>query len=248
MAEIIIALDYPESGPALDLVDRVGADADFYKVGLELYTRSGPEIVQALASRGKRVFLDLKLHDIPNTVAGGVRSAAEHGVDLLTVHAAGGPSMLARAAEAAREAAESGGHRVRIVAVTVLTSLPAFEVEEIWGRTVDSVRDEVLRLASMAGEAGIDGVVSSALEAEALRHVLGPDALLVTPGIRPAGAETHDQARVATPALAVAAGASHLVVGRSITQAADPRSAYRAIAEEAAAAAAGGHTPGALDG
>jgi len=234
VAEMIVALDYPGLDDALDLVDRVGEQADFYKVGLELYTRVGPPVLQALAARRKRVFLDLKLHDIPNTVAGAVRSAAEHRVELLTIHAAGGPSMLEAAAEAA--AGAEAGHRVRLLAVTVLTSLPAHEVEAIWGHEVDSIRDEVLRLADMAQEAGVDGVVASAQEAEVLRRRLGPDALIVTPGIRPAGTDAHDQARVTTPAEAVRAGASHLVLGRAVTQARDPAAAFGAIVAEARSA------------
>lgn len=232
MAEIIVALDYPDLSGALDLVDRVGEDGDFYKVGLELYTRVGPRILDALAERGKRIFLDLKFHDIPNTVAQAVRSAAEHQVELLTLHTMGGSAMMEAAAESAAAVAEEGGHRVRLLGVTVLTSLPAHGLEEIWAREVDSVRVEVLRLARLAGAAGLDGVVASALEAETLRRRLGADPLIVTPGIRPAGADAHDQSRVATPTVAVEAGASHLVVGRAITQAEDPAAAHAAIAAE----------------
>jgi len=233
VAEMIVALDYPDLESALNLVDRVGDRADFYKVGLELYTRVGPPVLEALAARRKRVFLDLKLHDIPHTVAGAVRAAAGHRVELLTVHATGGPAMLEAAVDAAVRAEVEVGHRVRLLAVTVLTSLPPHEVEAIWGREVDSVRDEVLRLAEMSQAAGVDGVVASAHEAEVLRRRLGAQAPIVTPGIRPAGADAHDQARVATPAQAVQAGASHLVLGRAVTQAPDPASAFASIVAEA---------------
>lgn len=233
MAEIIVALDYPDLGSALSLVDRLGTDADFYKVGLELYTRSGVAALEELSDRGKRIFLDLKLLDIPNTVAGAVRAAGRHGVDLLTVHATGGPSMLEAAVAAAAEVApRPGGRRLRLLGVTVLTSLPATELEATWGREILSVRDEVLRLAEASRQAGLDGVVASAEEAEPLRRKLGPDALIVTPGIRPAGTDAHDQQRVATPAAAVRAGSNYLVVGRAITGSANPGQAYRSIRAE----------------
>jgi len=229
MAELIVALDGMSAEEALALVDRVGEACGFYKVGLELYTRGGPDVVRALGERDRRVFLDLKLYDIPNTVAGAVRSAAGLDVELLTVHVAGGPRML----EAAREAAKE---RVKLVAVTLLTSLGASEVEVVWGREIDSVRDEVARLAELAREAGMDGLVASALEASWLRRSVPSDLLLVTPGIRPAGADREDQRRVATPAEAVAAGADYLVVGRPVTRAPDPRAAVLSLSEEIAAA------------
>ncbi|MCG6987085.1 MAG: orotidine-5'-phosphate decarboxylase [Gemmatimonadetes bacterium] len=229
MAELIVALDGMSAEEALALVDRVGDACGFYKVGLELYTRGGPDVVRALGERDRRVFLDLKLYDIPNTVAGAVRSAAGLDVELLTVHVAGGPRML----EAAREAAKE---RVKLVAVTLLTSLGASEVEVVWGREIDSVRDEVARLAELARNAGMDGLVASALEASWLRRSVPSDLLLVTPGIRPAGADRGDQRRVATPAEAVAAGADYLVVGRPVTRAPDPRAAVLSLSEEIAAA------------
>ncbi|MDP2958899.1 MAG: orotidine-5'-phosphate decarboxylase [Longimicrobiales bacterium] len=230
MAEIIIPLDYASAREALALVDRLGPLAAFYKVGLELFTRSGPEVLSELRRRGKRVFLDLKLHDIPNTVARAVAAAAVLDVELLTVHTAGGASMM----EAARDA--SGG-RVKLLGVTVLTSLTAAELELVWGREIVSIRDEVGRLAVLAHESGMDGVVASALEASWIRKTLEPPFLIVTPGIRPAGAALGDQKRVATPADAVAAGADYLVVGRPLTQADDPVAALASLLAEVAAAA-----------
>lgn len=224
MSELVVALDYPGQREALELVDDLEGTVDFFKVGLQLYTREGPGVVRALKGRGHRVFLDLKLLDIPNTVARAVASAATLGVDLLTVHAQGGPTML-------REAADAAGEELDVVAVTVLTSLAGHELGEIWGRPIAAVEDEVIRLARMAQEAGISGVVASALEAGILRSALGDDFLVVTPGIRLPGGATHDQARVTTPDAAVSAGASHLVVGRAITAAADPAAAARRVRE-----------------
>lgn len=222
MSDLIIALDLPSRAKALELVDRLGADADFYKVGLELYTREGPEMVIDLHDRGKRVFLDLKLMDIPNTVAGAVAAAADLGVELLTLHAHGGPRMM-------EAALGQAGVDTRLLAVTLLTSLSPDEIEVVWGRPVDSVRREVLRLARLSRDVGIHGVVSSPLEAGELRTALGSEALIVTPGIRLAGADHHDQNRVATPEAAVEAGASHLVVGRAVTRAPEPREALEAV-------------------
>ena len=222
MAQLIIALDAPDRDRALALVDRLGSGAEYYKVGLELFSQWGPEAVTTLRGRGKRIFLDLKLHDIPNTVAGAVRSAAALGVDLLTVHAAGGPRMMEAAVKAGREAGPDGP---RLLAVTLLTSMDTREVEEVWGRQVDATGDEVVRLARLAREAGVDGVVASPLEARALREALGTDAILVTPGIRLAGGRSHDQRRVSTPEAAIRAGADHLVVGRAVTADPDPEAA-----------------------
>ena len=225
MSQLIIALDFPSQREALALVDALEDEAGFYKVGLELYTREGPGIVRALKGRGKQVFLDLKLFDIPNTVRQAVAAVGELGADLVTVHASGGSAMI-------RAAVEAAGTGPRVVAVTLLTSLTATEIESAWGRTLHSVRDEVLRLAALSREAGAHGVVSSAMEARDLRRALGPEALIVTPGIRLAGGDRHDQARVATPADAVGAGASHLVVGRAVTQAAEPLEAVRRVRAE----------------
>lgn len=230
MNRVIVPLDVESSDEALTWVDRLGDQGEFYKVGLELYTRAGPEVVRELIDRGKRVFLDLKLHDIPNTVAGAVRAASDLGVDLLTVHASGGPTMLKAAARA-----RSGG--LRLLAVTVLTSLSPDEMSTVWGREIRSVREEVGRLAVLAQEAGMDGIVASALEASWVRSQVGDDFVIVTPGIRPAGADRGDQSRVATPTDAIRAGADYLVVGRPITQAADPAAALAAVIEEVEQAA-----------
>lgn len=230
MNRVIVPLDVESSDEALTWVDRLGDQGEFYKVGLELYTRAGPEVVRELIDRGKRVFLDLKLHDIPNTVAGAVRAASDLGVDLLTVHASGGPTMLKAAARA-----RSGG--LRLLAVTVLTSLSPDEMSTVWGREIRSVREEVGRLAVLAQEAGMDGIVASALEASWVRSQVGDDFMIVTPGIRSAGADRGDQSRVATPTDAIRAGADYLVVGRPITQAADPAAALAAVIEEVEQAA-----------
>jgi orotidine-5'-phosphate decarboxylase len=216
MKSLIIALDLPDRERALDLVDRLGEDAAFYKVGSQLFTREGPALVRELKAREKRVFLDLKFHDIPNTVARAGESAAELGVDLLTLHAAGGSAML----EAARAAAGDDGPA--LVGVTLLTSFTAADVEAVWGKEIRSMRDEVARLAAVAADAGIDGVVASALEVEAVKRKHGLAFLVVTPGIRPEGELVGDQVRTATPADAVRAGADFLVVGRPIYAAADP--------------------------
>lgn len=225
MGRVIIPLDVPTQDEALALVERLGDRADFYKVGLELYTTAGPDVVRALVDRGKRVFLDLKLHDIPNTVARATAAAAGLGVDLLTVHGAGGSSML----EAAVRAREGD---LKLLAVTILTSLSPDEMRAVWGREIRSVREEVGRLTQLARNAGIDGVVASALEAGWVRTHVGPDFLIVTPGIRPAGSSRDDQNRVATPAEAVAAGSDYLVIGRPITRAEDPRAALEAVLGE----------------
>ncbi len=231
MAHVIIALDYPHPAPALELVDRLGEEADFYKVGLELFTSAGASVVEALRGRGKRVFLDLKFHDIPATVAGAVRSASRLGVELLTIHASGGAAMVEAAVGAAEEAALSGeaASPARILAVTLLTSLSRSEVEAVLGRVPVDPAAEVLRLAAGALEAGAHGVVASPLEAGPLRSHLGPEALIVTPGIRLAGGESHDQARVATPEEAARAGADYLVIGRAVTGARRPAEALAGI-------------------
>ena len=226
MAEIIVALDFASADDAMSMVDLLGAEADFYKVGLELYTRAGPEIVRSLTQMGKRVFLDLKLHDIPNTIVGGVRAAADLGVELLTVHCSGGFAML----EAAGEAAAGG---LEIMGVTLLTSLATEDIEAVWGRSGVDMGDEVLRLGALAREAGLSGVVAAGSEVARLKSELGPDFKVVTPGIRPAGSDVADQARAVTPAAAVASGSDYLVVGRPVTQAKDPAAALRSIREEA---------------
>ena len=225
MSGVIIPLDVASAEEAFALVDRLGPRADFYKVGLELYTRGGPDVVRELVDRGKRVFLDLKLHDIPNTVARATSAASELGAELLTLHAGGGPVMM----EAALEARDGD---LSLLGVTVLTSMSPDEVSTVWGREIRSIREEVARLALLAREAGLDGVVASALETTWLRSHVGRDFLVVTPGIRPAGASRDDQNRVATPADAVRAGSDYLVIGRPITRADDPAAALAAVLEQ----------------
>jgi len=232
MSRVIVPLDVPTAEEALELVDRLGPRGDFYKVGFQLYTSAGPQVVRELVDRGKRVFLDIKLHDIPNTVAHAVEAAAGLGVDLLTVHASGGPTMLEAAA-----AARSG--ELRLLAVTVLTSLSPDEMGTVWGRDIRSVREEVGRLALMSQASGMDGVVASALEASWIRSQVGESFLIVTPGIRPAGSERGDQNRIATPGDAVRAGADYLVIGRPITAAPDPGAALDAILDEIDSAQSG---------
>ncbi|HEX6694189.1 MAG TPA: orotidine-5'-phosphate decarboxylase [Longimicrobiales bacterium] len=232
MTQIIVALDVPSAESALSLVDRLGDRVDFYKIGSPLFTRTGPSVVQALKDRGKRVFLDLKYHDIPSTVANAVRSAAALDVDLLTVHASGGAAMLRAAVDAA------GASGPRLLGVTILTSFSADDVENVWDKKILSVRDEVVRLASHAAEAGLHGIVASPLEAETLKRRHGADFLVVTPGIRPAGSGVADQTRTATPADAARAGADYLVIGRPILEAADPAAVVDAVNEDVAAASA----------
>ncbi len=235
MAKVIIALDVATLDEALGLVDTLGEGTDFYKVGLELFTRAGPPVVQALTGRGKRVFLDLKLHDIPNTVARAVSRARDLEADFLTLHTTGGRRMMEAAAEAA-------GDDLTLLGVTVLTSMAESDLEDAWGRAVDSLEDEVVRLARLSHESGVGGVVASVREVAPIKEAIGTDLVVVTPGIRLAGDDAHDQARVSTPAEAVAAGADYLVIGRSVTQAPDPQEALRRIYEEAAGESAVGTT------
>lgn len=222
-SRIIIALDYPEAAPARAFVDQVQPQHCKLKVGKELFVAAGPGFVEELAGRGFDVFLDLKFHDIPNTVAQACKAAARLGVWMLNVHASGGPRMMA----AAREALEGLPRRPRLIAVTVLTSMGEEELRSIG--VAASPQDQVLHLATLARNSGVDGVVCSAREAPLLRGHLGAEFMLVTPGIRPAGSEVGDQTRILTPAQAVAAGADYLVIGRPITQAPDPVAALQAI-------------------
>ena len=220
---LIVALDVPSAAAAQKIVAAVGDSASCYKVGMQLYTAEGPRVVSDLIASGRGVFLDLKYHDIPNTVAAAVREAAALGVNMLTIHASGGGKMMRAATEAARSTRDAP----LILGVTVLTSLDDNDLDKlgVHGR----VQDQVLRLAALALADGCDGVVASAREASALRSELDGDFAIVCPGVRLAGAEPGDQARVATPAEAIAAGATHIVVGRPITGAADPASEARAI-------------------
>lgn len=223
MAEVIVALDVAGGDAALELVRHLSPQADFFKVGLELFVRAGPAIVNDLRALNRRVFLDLKLHDIPNTVRAAAEAAADLDVELLTVHAAGGARMIGEA----RAALEGG--RTRLLAVTVLTSMAGTDLSQVWGREGVCPEEEVTRLAAWSVGNGAHGVVCSPHEAAGLRRDLGPDALIVTPGIRLAGDGRHDHARIATPRDAQTAGADFLVVGRSITRASDPRVAFAEI-------------------
>ncbi len=220
-ADIAIALDLPSGDEALALVDRVGDAVAWYKVGSVLAAREGPAVVRALRERGKSVFLDLKWHDIPNTVAGAVLSASSSGVSLATVHLSGGRAML-EAAAAAR------GSGLRLVGVGVLTSLDEDGYGAVVGRNVTDVGDEQQRLMQL-GLGLLDGFVTAPAETARIRRFAGADAFLVTPGIRPAGSEAGDQVRFATPAEAARAGSDLLVIGRPITGAKDPAAVVRAI-------------------
>jgi orotidine-5'-phosphate decarboxylase len=231
----IVALDVGSAREAIALARALGESCRFYKVGSELFTAAGPAVVQALHEQADAdVFLDLKLHDIPNTVAGAVRSAAALGVRLLTVHASGGHAML-RAAQEAAEGASSQGRRCDLLGVTVLTSLDADGIAAAWGRPdrVD-VEREVLRLAGDVAESGLHGIVCSGVEAAAVRRAYGDRLAVLVPGIRLAGGATHDQRRVMTPAAAQAAGASYLILGRAVTAAPDPRGAMEQVVRELA--------------
>ncbi len=218
VAELVLALDLPDAQSALGLLDRV-ANVRWVKLGSVLFTRTGPDFVGVLKARGYRVFLDLKWHDIPNTVDGAVRQARELGVDMVTVHALGGPRMI----EAAKAA---GGGLVAVIAVTLLTSHGPNDLRSIYGQDPADLGAEVVRLAGMAVGAGADGVVSSPLEVARLRAGLGPTALLVTPGIRGPTDPGGDQIRTATAEAAASAGSTHLVVGRPVLQAHDPAAAW----------------------
>lgn len=227
---LIVALDVPGLAEAEALLDRLAGVVSTFKIGSQLFTAAGPAAVELCRKRGGRVFLDLKYHDIPATVSGAVREAARLGVTLLTVHASGGRAMLEAAAAAAGEA---GRDRPRILAVTVLTSLDRAALQRELQVAV-SVEGQVAHLAALAREAGCDGAVASPREARRLRMAMGSGWLIVTPGIRPAGADAGDQARVATPEAAVRAGADYVVVGRPITGAPDPAAAAAAIVAELA--------------
>ena len=227
---VIVALDCDRER-AFELAELLEGQVGWVKVGMTLFYRYGPSIVDEMRAHGLHVFLDLKVHDIPFQVKGAVRSAALTGADIISIHGLGTSAMIAAAREGAEEAAlKSGRERARLVAISVLTSMNAESLAEI-GITCP-IEEEVARLASLSYGAGADGIVCSPQEAASMRGLLGPDALIVTPGIRPLGSEVGDQKRIATPAAAIAAGASKLVVGRPITQADDPRAACGAIIAE----------------
>lgn len=218
----IVALDVPSAARARQLVEAIGDRCRFYKIGSQLFSAAGPDLVLRLIDEGCDIFLDLKYHDIPNTVRGAVAAASELGVRLLTVHAVGGRGML----EAARDAA---GDRCGVLAVTVLTSLDAAALGEAWGRSGLDVEEEVLRLAELAAGAGVYGIVCSARESAIVRDRFGDRLVRLVPGIRLAGGDAHDQSRVATPGEARVAGANYVVIGRAVTGAARPGEAMDAV-------------------
>ncbi len=230
MAELIVALDVDNRREAEEKIKLIGESVGFYKIGLELFTAEGPDVVKAVKDLGKKVFLDLKFHDIPRTVERAVRSGGKLGVDLMTIHSVGGKAMIRAAADAAAEFGESGP---RILAVTVLTSLDQTDLEDVGirGRTP---ADQVAAMARFAVENGAHGLVCSPKEVGQLSRSLREGTLFITPGVRPAGAAVGDQKRVATPADAVRDGATHLVVGRPVLAAADPAAAAAAIRAEMA--------------
>ena len=218
----IVALDFPDAERAMTLVQTLDARCRFYKVGSELFTASGADIIQWLRDTGCDVFLDLKFHDIPNTVAGALRNVAKMGVRLATVHASGGMKMMQAAVEAA-------GPDCGVLGVTVLTSLDDAQLGEAWGRERVDVENEVLRLAELSRSAGCHGIVCSGQEAEAVYKRHGDGLKLLVPGIRLPGDQAADQSRIVTPQAASAAGASYIVIGRSVTTAKDPREAIESV-------------------
>jgi orotidine-5'-phosphate decarboxylase len=220
----IVALDFPDAERAMTLVQVLDERCRFYKVGSELFTASGSDIIQWLRDTGCDVFLDLKFHDIPNTVAGAMRNVAKMGVRLATVHASGGSKMMDAAVEAA-------GPNCGVLAVTILTSLNDGQLGEVWGRDRVDVENEVLRLAELARSSGVHGIVCSGQEAQAVFGRHGSALKLLVPGIRLPGDPADDQARIVTPAEAVKSGASYLVLGRAVTAAKDPRAAMAAVTE-----------------
>ena len=227
LPRIFVAFDVPSTQEAMMLANKLAGTGCGVKIGKELFTRAGPDLVDWFVRTGFAVFLDLKYHDIPNTVAGACRAAAELGVSMLNVHASGGEEMLI----AARKALEAYGEdRPLLIAVTVLTSLDKKGLAKV-GVNAEPA-EQVLTLATLAQECGLDGVVCAPTEAEMLRTQLGPEFLLVTPGVRPAGADMNDQKRVMTPSEAIQAGANHLVIGRPITAALDPAAALAAINDD----------------
>ncbi|MDA0990698.1 MAG: orotidine-5'-phosphate decarboxylase [Verrucomicrobia bacterium] len=230
-AQLIVAVDIPNPNDVAPLIDSLPPEVTFYKIGLELFVAGGPAILETLAARGKKIFLDLKLHDIPRTVEAAVRSACQYPIALLTVHTQGGRAMLTAAAEAARAA---GPNAPKVIGVTMLTSLDQRDLIDLGiPRSLD---DQTLALAQLGIDAGLDGLVCSPLEVKRMRQTLGPNPVLVTPGIRPRDAAAGDQKRIATPTDAVRAGSSYVVVGRPILQAKDPAAAAQTILDEIAAA------------
>ena len=231
---IIVAFDFAAQEPAMELLARLDPGQCRIKVGKEMFTRFGPDLVRAIIGKGFDVFLDLKYHDIPNTVAAACKAAADLGVWMLNVHASGGRKMMV----AAREALEGYAQRPLLIGVTILTSLSRADIAEA-GFSGEPV-DNVLRLAALGQASGLDGVVCSPLETEAIRQSLGEDFLLVTPGVRPGGSSTDDQQRIKTPADAIRGGSSFLVIGRPITAAPDPMASLETIRREVEEALASG--------
>ena len=225
---VIVALDCDRSR-ALELADMLAGKATWVKIGMTLFYQEGPYFITALQKRGFKVFLDLKFHDIPHQVKGAAKAAAEAGADMLTMHAVGGLSMMKAAKEGLSEARWVEEEPISL-AITVLTSMSEEDLRSTG--VTRKVKDQVISLANQAKEAGLSGVVTSPQEAAMLREVLGPNAYIVTPGVRPAGAALGDQTRVATPKVAFDNGASHIVIGRPITEQADPAAAFEAIAKE----------------
>jgi len=228
---LIVALDVSTMDAVKEIVLSLGDSVSFYKVGMELFYAEGAKTIRFLQEQNKQIFLDLKLHDIPNTVAHGVSSLTRLGASLITLHGQGGPVMMKAAVEAARESGKTlGVERPKLLAITALTSFDDESWTAIGGQL--PISDQVIRLAKLAKESGMDGVVCSALEAKMIRDACGPDFLIVTPGIRPSFAATNDQKRIATPSSALQDGASRLVIGRPITQAEHPQEAVRLIIAE----------------
>ncbi len=227
---VIVALDCP-AWEAIVIADALVGKASWVKIGMTLYYAEGPAIISLFKRRGFKVFLDLKFHDIPNQVQGAARSAAATGADMITMHTLGGTTMMRAAVEGARQGAQDRGHdEPATLGITVLTSMDEAALAEVG--VMRGITDQVRAQALLAKGAGLTGVVASPQEAGMLRELLGPQAFIVTPGVRPAGAEVGDQRRIATPRAAFEAGASHIVVGRPITKADSPADAFDAIAEE----------------
>jgi len=230
--KLIVALDLPSAGAATRLAEKLHGHVGMFKVGSELFTAEGPVVARYLLASGEKVFLDLKFHDIPNTVRAAARQAAQFGVNMLNVHASGGRKVMEAALEGVRSVGSERGRVARplVLAVTLLTSLGSKDLEEMgWAGTPQEV---VTRLARLAQTTGLDGVVASPQEIAAIRHACGPDFVIVTPGIRPAASASNDQSRTGTPESAIRAGADYLVVGRPITEAPDPLAAADAIVAE----------------
>ncbi len=235
---IIIALDYPELAPALAMANLIGSRVGMLKIGLELFNSAGPPAITSLRERDARIFYDAKFYDIPNTVAGAAAAAARMGVSMFNVHALGGVKMMRAAMEGARRGAEQAGYSLPLViAVTIVTNLSDREVREELGIPT-TAGEAAVRLAVLAREAGLDGVVASVHEISEIKRVCGKDFLVVTPGVRPTWAAAGDQARIATPRQALEAGSDYLVIGRPITQAEDPGQAVTMILEEMSGARA----------